>query len=152
MTSFHNLYLLLCCCVCPSNVLQGHTLTVSDFPHVNVPVGRGGYNNLVPCRPHWEEQDAYGPSLWGSPWGSEGAIISLPLTQRAFPSHSWSLSGHCPWPVDYILWTSGSHVSMAVPSSCFQPAPNSTNCPVFPIPLKETQPLLRLPHWWGGGR
>lgn len=85
MTSFHNLYLLLCCCVCPSNVLQGHVLTVSVFPQVNVPVGSGGYNNLVPCRPHWEEQDAYGRCCHlfvGLPLGVWRCIYLLPLDTK----------------------------------------------------------------------
>lgn len=60
MRPSHHLSLLLQHFGYLSTVLQGHKLTVSDFPQVNVPVGREGYNNLLSCGPHQEEQGAHG--------------------------------------------------------------------------------------------
>ena len=83
-------------------------------------------------------------SSWGSPWGSEGALPPFPLTQRAFLLHPWGLSGHCPWPADCTPQASGSHVSMAVPASCFQPAPTSSNRPRVHHPPERDLPC---PCW-----
>lgn len=89
MPPSHHLSLLLQHFGCLSTVPQGHKLTVSDFPQVNVPVGTEGYSNLLSCGPHQEEQGAHGrctTSLWGSPsLGLWRCSSPLPFDTKGFP-------------------------------------------------------------------
>lgn len=143
MPSSHHPSLLLWCCGCPSNVLQGHSLTVSEFPQVNVPVGMGGYNNMVLRGRHWEEKGVHAgaaTSSWGSPWGFGDAF--LPPWHKGLASPNRRV-GHAIVPGQLIVLPEWAAVMWGWQ---FQPA--ASNWPRLPHPPERYLPLPLL--GWGG--
>lgn len=80
-------------------------------------------------------------------FGSGSALLPFTLIQRAFFLHPWGLSDHGPWLANCTSQLNSSHVSMAVPSSCFQWAPTSSNCPRLSHPPERDLSCPALPCW-----
>lgn len=126
MPPSRDLSLLLWCCGCPANILQGHRLAVSDWMNFRWMCLLEGQDTktwcvVVPSGKRRVPTACAATSSCRFSLGSGGALLPFPLTQNASPPHSWGLSGHCPWPADCAPWASGSRVSMAVPTSSNHP-------------------------------